>query len=882
MAKAETRGRIRYYLRCFYPFLLTLTVILIAYAWSGVFPFGEKASLREDAVYQYAGFFGWYSRVLHGDSSLIFSFSKSLGGQTFGLFTYYLASPLNILSIFFSPADMPKFMTILYAVKLALMSTTTYVFLKYRFDIDDHISIISSSAYSLASCNFIAGANIMWLDAAILLPIVCLSISKLVQEAKPLPLIATTTYMVIANWYSAYMVCLFSILWTIFELVDRHNYNIKFLIKSAASYMACMLLALGISAFLFVPTARYLIASGTAGASTISSDTSFFTNSIFTLIGKYYIGDTSIWPDANGLCGSFYVTGFVLIGLIGFYITSTINITRRISLFLISALLIISELSPKLSIIWTGFSRADSYIPRFHFLFVFVACICFSLWMQERIEDSKHTKLAIKSCLVSTAIIVLYLLSYNYFHPYQWQSLLAIQITMLIFSCIFICLLIRVKHTGDNVVSTKKHYTSKTILSTSILIYACMILLFIGENSYYVKRVYNNDNSTELINVNSYSQYMNAMNKLISTKGSDDLKGVRTEHVGASTRGFGNSTFPTGENMALGIGGISHYSSVGDDATKQLLGHLGYNGVYGTRGITYYNSQLLLMDSVFSLGRVVSNSKTSITTGLSEVASTRINNETLLLLENKDAASIGFLVPRTIKDIAWGNNRFNNQNLFVNSITGLNLNYYSRQAEVNKIDSQTFSLKVTKTGPLYVDFNVNERIHLYLNDKQIQDFASWEFDSNIIYLGEYNEGDIVKLRVETDSGNPISNDQVEFETLDLDNYHKAMGILAENSVKLVKLNDRGTTVVAADSEKNGKVLFTIPSSEGWAIKVNDKYVPYEIVDGMISVDIPQGKSTISLEYHVPKLTTGILITIVSVVLSIPYCLFFRNKRTETH
>ena len=51
-------------------FFVALLLLMIACVCGGIFPFGKTAMLREDAIYQYVGFFGWFSRVLKGEANL--------------------------------------------------------------------------------------------------------------------------------------------------------------------------------------------------------------------------------------------------------------------------------------------------------------------------------------------------------------------------------------------------------------------------------------------------------------------------------------------------------------------------------------------------------------------------------------------------------------------------------------------------------------------------------------------------------------------------------------------------------------------------------------------------------------------------------------------
>ena len=60
-----------------------------------VYPFGDNSFLTGDLKYQYIDFFAWFRRVLLGEANLRYSFSQGLGMNTWGLYSYYLASPLQ-------------------------------------------------------------------------------------------------------------------------------------------------------------------------------------------------------------------------------------------------------------------------------------------------------------------------------------------------------------------------------------------------------------------------------------------------------------------------------------------------------------------------------------------------------------------------------------------------------------------------------------------------------------------------------------------------------------------------------------------------------------------------------------------------------------------
>lgn len=109
-----------------------------------------------------------------------YSLSKSLGDNAIGLTAYYLSSPFNLLLYFTD--NIPLFVSIATVLKLASASLTVSVFLSYRFcDMKYIWNLLLSVSYGLMGYNLCQASNIMWLDGVIWLPILMLSIWKLLS-----------------------------------------------------------------------------------------------------------------------------------------------------------------------------------------------------------------------------------------------------------------------------------------------------------------------------------------------------------------------------------------------------------------------------------------------------------------------------------------------------------------------------------------------------------------------------------------------------------------------------------------------------------------------------------------------------------------------------
>ena len=78
-------------------FTIPAGIMVAIFAYLGIFPFGEKCYLPVDATGQYVSYLNYFRNIFSEGSSIFYSLSKSLGGDMYGLFAYYLNSPYSYL-----------------------------------------------------------------------------------------------------------------------------------------------------------------------------------------------------------------------------------------------------------------------------------------------------------------------------------------------------------------------------------------------------------------------------------------------------------------------------------------------------------------------------------------------------------------------------------------------------------------------------------------------------------------------------------------------------------------------------------------------------------------------------------------------------------------
>ena len=112
-----------------FPVIGVLFVMIISqYA-----PFGKYSMLYSDMYHQYFPFFKNFRSALLSGDSLLHNWTIGMGLDYLGLVSYYLASPLNLLSVLVPEAWLLQYFELLMPIKLGLAGLFFAVFLKKTF-----------------------------------------------------------------------------------------------------------------------------------------------------------------------------------------------------------------------------------------------------------------------------------------------------------------------------------------------------------------------------------------------------------------------------------------------------------------------------------------------------------------------------------------------------------------------------------------------------------------------------------------------------------------------------------------------------------------------------------------------------------------------------
>jgi len=353
------------------PILLLSIKCIITYIKNGsIYPFDF---LFGDALSQYTSFFSYFQDVLNGDASLLYSFSKNLGGGMLSTYAYYLSSPLNLLIKFFDKSQLSLFFVLLVFLKISLCGFSMFLYLKNKLQKTDYKLLIFSTAYSLISYNICYYFNIMWLDVVYLTPLVLLGLDNLFKKDKFILYTLSLMIAIFSNFYITYMLCIFVVIYFIYNYIlnfrelKKQNRHIKIIIK----FILCSFLAASMCSIILIPTVIDIKNFSRFSIEFYSVHFDVFKN----IFSKLLINSHSISDSLSRNTPNIYFGTLPLILSILYFFNPNIIKKDKILSFIIIIIFFLSFSLGTLDLVWHGGSFPNGYVFRFSFLFSFFMII---------------------------------------------------------------------------------------------------------------------------------------------------------------------------------------------------------------------------------------------------------------------------------------------------------------------------------------------------------------------------------------------------------------------------------------------------------------------------------------------------------------------------
>lgn len=868
-----------------------LVTLLIAYCYNMI-PFGNHTILRMDLYHQYGPLFAeLYERIKDG-SSFLYSWNAGGGSSFLGNFYNYLSSPLSLLILLFSHENIPVAIGVMIFTKATLASATFTYYLKNSLSKHSYITAGFGILYAFSGYFIAYYWNLMWLDAFTLLPVVLLGIERIINKGKPLTFILALAVTMFSNYYMAYMVCMFSVIYFIYYFFTNYEFSasledfrlpseknkafnkgVVYKIRSSRFFMSGITFAFSAVtaalcvAFALVPT-YFILKACSATSGTFPQEFELYNNVLDFIANHLASVEPTIRSSGDDVLPNVYcsVATAMLVPL--FYFTKTISLREKISTTALLAVLFISFNTNYLNYIWHGFHYPNDLPYRFSFMYTFIILVI-AFKTITRIREFKPKELL---CVGFGAVMFVVFTEKVGSKNVDDYSVIISLVFAIIYTVAFYIL------------SNKKYNRQ----AAALFILCC----FIAE--YAVASTDNYVMNQELKYYSSdYNEFTEIKEEIDAHSSGENI--YRMELTNLRTR-----MDPCWYNY----NGVSIFSSMAYEKLANLHQNL---GLYGNYINSYtYNMQTPVYNAMFALDYIVNNSD-----------SVRMNdklfkniagNNTFTAYKNKYSLPIAYMVDSSIANWDYDNyDPFTVQSDYFERATGItdvfeteeifDISGFGVSDISNPSDgSDCFYFTADSTdgsGEITVLIlpDKTENLYLYVDSSSLNTLTveysgndmTQEIDDEhyILDLGECAENEAVTLRFSVKEGVTDGYSDFMLRSLNTENFVKGYNILKNQSLKVETFTD--TEIKGTVTAKENGILYTsIPYDTGWHVTVDGKEIDKEeliaLGDALLGIHLSAGKHTVEFRYTPQGLIIGVGMTAFGIIILLTYILIIRRRK----
>ncbi len=364
-----------------FAFFAPILLISLCFLFVGMASKNGTSILVLDANAQYVRFHEQLRSIVLGEESFFYTFQRALGGEFFGYYTYYLASPFTLIVALFPKNMIVEAMTLITILKTGFSGLTFSYYLHKTRPVNSIGFSMFSVMYALCAYAIAYQSNYMWMDALIWLPLITLGIEALIKENKFKLFIITLALAIWSNYYIGYMLCIFTLIYFVFYLcthpkeVTNSKGERLHLLKTILRFVLYVTVAVLIcGAILF--SAVYSLRFGKAGSMDAELLIPSTHANFLEIIAKMFIGTFGTFrPISDGGLPHLYAGTLVVLLLPVFFISKKIKLREKIGYGILCTVFLASLTISTLDIAWHGFSMPVWLPYRYSFIFTFVLLI---------------------------------------------------------------------------------------------------------------------------------------------------------------------------------------------------------------------------------------------------------------------------------------------------------------------------------------------------------------------------------------------------------------------------------------------------------------------------------------------------------------------------
>lgn len=853
----------------FASFALPVLVLLAAYVFFGVYPFGERSVLSLDLNAQYVYYYDYMYDVFAGKESLFYSWSRNLSGEFAGIIGYYLASPFNWLVWMFPRTRITEGLMVMMLAKAGASGLTMAFLLRRHRSYSEITTLLFSLMFALCGFFVVQTMNPMWLDGIVALPLVVMGVERICDKRRFLLYALSLVYIFVANFYIGYMIGIFSALYFAYYLASGKSKN-----TCAGEYCGCTIMyglasvsAILMSCFMILPVYKSL-----------SNGKFEFSTPDYSLKENFNITDIFIklFPttyDTVRMEGMpiLYAGTLALVFAVIYFLSRRFSARERISGGVLMGALVICMYIRPADMMWHG-GQMPNWLPyRYSFLISFLM----TLFGAQAFDGIK--KLRGRSFGAAFAILLAMLLfaDLNDESEYYRQVLtVAVPLAVLVIICIM-AYVFR-KYCGNTVM--------KTLLAAAVTL-ECFLNTFSSLNLMHNDIVFSN-RSTYLGDI-PYSRRI-------------------TEQVHENDDGFYRmeKTYHRCVNdpIALRMYGMSHSSSTLNSTAIELLQKLGYSA---REHYTRYDGSTMLTDDIFGVKYVLANDPNSLPYTDTMPVETELP---VKVYKNEDALGIAYLADSGVTALEYDeetlpfdaqnqlaqalagdasleifkplhNMIFNSENIRSGTTTDAHYSYRKKDEDDAAWISYTVTAERDGAVYMYLPTAYERETELYVDGIYRGNYFRYE-NYSVEYLGTFEKDEEFEVRLNLKE-NAVYFTAAQFYYLDNDELARFQSVMRQKNPKTALERTGGCTLRLDFTAEEGDVIFTtIPVEEGWTAYIDGEKAElgFCVDNSLLCIEVPEGRHTLVLDFFPAGLKPGLIMSAAGLALLAAMTIVSRRMR----
>ena len=865
-------------------FLIPFLGMLFVMAASGYEPFGQYSMLYSDMFHQYYPFFVEFRRALLRGDGLLYSWNVGMGMDYLGLISYYLASPLNLMSILVPEGWLLEFFSLLMPVKLGLASLFFALFLKTIFRNEDYSISVFGGFYGLCAWALGFQWNIMWLDTFALLPLVVLGEVNLLRDKKFILYTLTLFLAVFANYYIGFFVCIFVfLLFFVYEICRWQGWKRFF--SDLFRIAVFSLLAIGMTAILELPA---FAALQTTQSSVNKFPTGFRLNiaSSHDIKGlldamRQVAGNMggAIEPNfKEGLPNLYCGVGSLLLAVL--YLTAKeVKVRDKVCAVVLLLFFNVSFIIRQLDYIWHGFHFTNMIPYRFSFLHSFVVLyMAYRAWTLRR-------RFSLWQVLLAAVFTGGLLCCSNDLTEMTEAALFGLELQLpvyLIYNGMFLLL-----YTAAFSYGTLRHRLSPDageaewerewlIRSRRRENARLLVIAFVGVELLSTLTAFGlYFPGTSVKNYPKGTQAAASMIRYMHEREEDNLF-FRAETTHSQTLNDG---------ALNGYNGVSTFTSSANVKTTEFMKALGY-GAKNTYNRYCFEESSPVANLFLGLKYMIERDGRE----RGSFAFTDIHHyKDVHLLQNNFYLPLGFLAEPELAavDFSLSNGSFSFQNELFAAAAGVEGEVWHRmEGEKSSIigngvtiedsnasgfcdysgatsgSSITYSYIAQRDGFCCIHLDLPKRNDYHVIVNGIELYKETISLPQMIAVGDLKAGDILDIRIACDEGED-STMTVTAAQLNEGLFREGYEVLNASELELIAFEDTFVEGII-NCDREGLLYTSIPQNGNWTVRVDGRAVQHNLVgDCMIGVELAPGSHTVSFTYRNEAYSLGWKISLVS-------------------